>query len=362
MKGGSDSSEKKWRATPRRWREARRQGEAAKSRELTAAAALVGWLAASWLMGDWAVRRIESLLNVSLVAVRGEASSDVYAQAFDAGRVLTEVVVALAIPAAVLGSAAAFLQVGPILALNRISADLNRLNPTAQLRNLFKPEGLIELLKMLVTVLALAWILTQLLEAITPQALALSDVRPGVGAHLLSVELRHFLAVATVVSVVVGALDLLYQRFSFERRLRMSREEVKQDRKAMEGDPRVKRRRRDLYRAWIEHSAKQAAAGATVVVVNPTHIAVAMAYDPTLHAAPVVSTKGEGPIAALIRAAAEEAQVPIVENIMLARSLHELVEIDDVVPEPLFGAVAEVISWANTLRTAAARAASVESD
>lgn len=150
----------------------------------------------------------------------------------------------------------------------------------------------------------------------------------------------------------VSVLDMIYQRFAHEKKLRMSRRDIKQEMKDDEGDPYVRARRKQLHQEWSQRNTLEAVRTSSAVVTNPTHIAVALLYEPGDTVVPVVAAKGEDYMAELIKQTALEAGVPIMENVRLARTLHELVEVDDYVPEDTFEAVAEVLRWADEVRSA----------
>jgi type III secretion protein U len=132
--------------------------------------------------------------------------------------------------------------------------------------------------------------------------------------------------------------------------LRMSRRDIQQEVKENEGDPHVKSRRRQLHQEWSQQNMLNAVRQSNVVVTNPTHIAIALQYEHGLTDLPVVVAKGEGYLAEQIKRAAEEAGVPILQNIELARGLHERVELDDYIGNEFFEAVAEVLHWAEGMR------------
>ena len=134
--------------------------------------------------------------------------------------------------------------------------------------------------------------------------------------------------------------------------MRMNTEEIRRERQTHEGDPHLRSQRRRLQRRWATGNAQQSARNATALVVNPTHIAVALFYEPDSTALPIVTGAGEGQLAALMRLEAETAGVPVLRSIALARSLYFVCEDDEEVPERLFDAVAEVLAWAISVREA----------
>jgi type III secretion protein U len=148
----------------------------------------------------------------------------------------------------------------------------------------------------------------------------------------------------------VSAIDAGYQKYSYLKQLRMSRRDIKQEVKENEGDPYVKQRRRQLHQEWSQQNMLNAVRGSNVVVTNPTHIAVALQYEHGVTDLPVVVAKGEGATAEMIKKAAEEAGVPIMQNVELARGLNERTALDDYIDGEFFDAVAEVLRWAEGMR------------
>ena len=160
-----------------------------------------------------------------------------------------------------------------------------------------------------------------------------------------------WIAVWTIaVFFFVSALDAWYQKFSYTKKLRMSRRDIRQEVKENEGDPYVKQRRRQLHQEWAQQNMLSAVRKSNVVVTNPTHIAVALQYEPGETDLPVVVAKGEGHFAELIKKTAEEEGIPILQNVPLARGLNEHVQIDDYIGNEFFDAVAEVLHWAENVR------------
>jgi type III secretion protein U len=156
------------------------------------------------------------------------------------------------------------------------------------------------------------------------------------------------------VFVLVSVLDAAYQRFSFLKRMRMSRRDIRQEYKDSEGDPMMRGQRRQLHQEWSQTQSVMAARDASLLVVNPTHIAIALSYEPETMAPPRVTAKGAGPEAQAMREAGEDARVPIVQNAPLARAIYERVNVLETIPSDMFEAAAEAILLAQKLRAQAA--------
>ena len=181
------------------------------------------------------------------------------------------------------------------------------------------------------------------------QSAAALDLSRGLAVKMLSWTLGTFL--------VVSVIDLVYQRSSFTKKMKMSLRDIRQEHKDNEGDPHVKGHRKQMGQEMATSNPVGAARKANVLVMNPTHIAVAINYDKAECPVPVIAAKGEGDLAQLMRAAAEEAGVPVVRHVEVARGLYERGLTGDHVPREMFEAVAQVILWARKLREEAEAAA-----
>ena len=162
----------------------------------------------------------------------------------------------------------------------------------------------------------------------------------------LGTDIVYTVALRVAVALLVLALlDYAWQRFSFERDLKMTKQEVKDEMKRMEGDPQIKMRRRQIAMQTARNRMRQEVPTADVVVTNPTEYAVALRYDQSAMRAPLVVAKGRGPTAALIRSIAIENGVPIIERKPLARALYRTVKVGQEIPEELYAAVAEILAY-----------------
>lgn len=357
----SESTERESRteaASARRLQRAREQGQVALSRECVAFAVLGG---AALVLGIMAVPMARPLSAVLLGLLNRVADE---APAGDMAALLAHVAwgcvigagpfVAAALAA---GSAAVLAQTRFLVSSAPLRPKLSRLNPWSGLKRLFGMEGLAEALKAIAKLGAMGWALWLALKAERASLVAsLSWPMETLLDHLARLVLRVLLAVLGAQAVIALA-DFAWVTFRHARSLRMSREEVKEETKETEGDPRIKARIRQIRQLRARRRMLAAVPEATVVITNPTHYAVALAYDRGRHAAPRVVAKGVDAMAARIRAAAEEHRVPMVANPPLARALY-LVELDRDIPLEHFKAVAEIIAyvWRLDKRVAGARA------
>jgi len=155
---------------------------------------------------------------------------------------------------------------------------------------------------------------------------------------------------ASVTLLIISAFDYFYQWYEYETSLMMSKQDIKEEYKEVEGNPQIKSRVRQIQRQMARGRMMKDVEKADVVITNPTHYAVALAYDTTLHAAPVVVAKGVDKLAEKIKEIATKEDVPIVENKALAQTLYKTVEIGDIIPESLYNAVAEILAFIYSLK------------
>ena len=337
--------------TPRRLREARRRGEVAHSRDLSGALALLAGLAALAASGPAAARHLARLVRAGVEAApRGEVPP--------LGALLDALgaVAAASLPAcaaAFLGAAAAgALQAGALFAPEALAFRWDRLDPVRGLRRLVSPAQLVQIGLRLAEV-AVALLLAARRLAATAQALSqLPRLDPAGAAAVAAPPLRALAWELSALLLAFGLVDLGIQRRRHRRALMMTREEVRRDQREEEGDPRLRAERERLRRAAAQAGP---VARAACVVVNPTHLAVALGHQPGSDEAPRVLAKGAGDEAARIRAAARRAGVPVVHDVPLARALFRLAEVGEAIPEDLFEAAAAVLAHVYGLAAREAR-------
>jgi type III secretion protein U len=311
----------------------------ARSADLSGAVALAGGLAAAALAGPAiAVELASSLRGGLLLAAAGTA--DPLAVLRDAAGSVLRLAMPPALAALAAGGAAAALQAGFGLSPGALSPRLERIDPVRGLGRLLEPAQLVRAGLSLAKAAALAVLLALWLRdhsaalAELPRASAAALLRAGSTVTGLAFRLAAAFLLA-------GLLDWALARRRHRRALRMTRDEVRRELKEDEGDPEHRAERRRRHRALLEAGP---VARATVVVVNPTHVAVALRHDRKGEDAPRVVAKGTGLAAARIRSAARRAAVPIVRDVPLARALHRLAEVGDEIPEELYEAAAAVLA------------------
>ncbi|MBV7256960.1 type III secretion system export apparatus subunit SctU [Pacificimonas sp. WHA3] len=346
-KDGGDKTEK---PTNKRLRDARKKGDVPKSREVSSTLGLIGWLAVAAVTIGYAGSRLGGMFESVFVYLANPDVASMARLGDEAFWTLLAVSAAIILPVAAIGALVEFLQVGPVATTEKMKPDLSRLNPIDGFKRMFSMDNLVEVVKAILKTIILLAIGALITWGMMRDTIGL--IRADAGAALmLSWDLIFaMLAWTAGIFIIVSAADAAYQKSSFIKKMKMSRRDIKQEMKDIEGDPMIKMKRRQLHQEWASQNAAGAVRQATALVVNPTHIAVALLYDEAESPVPSVIAKGEDMMALAMREAAEEAGVPILRNVDLARALNARVTLEDLIPADLFDAVAQVIVWAQQVR------------
>jgi type III secretion YscU/HrpY family protein len=346
------SGEKTEQPTEKKLRDARREGRVAKSRDAVSAAVVLTTAGALAFTGESALAALREAFALALGAIEGTRPA-VPGVMLEATLSLGLRAVAPVLAAATMaGALVGFLQVGPLLALDAVEPRFSRLDPIAGVGNLFQRRRLVELAKAMIVVVivgATAWatLRGELRGVLALTGRSAEQALRGAGELVVALLLRVGGAMAAL-----AVLDVLYQRWQFLADQRMTKDEVKREHKESDGDPHTKGERERLRRELLEHGLLERVRSADVLVVNPTHLAVALHYDEGGDdALPEVVARGSDELAQRMIRAAEEAGVPVLRDVPLARALHAL-EDGESIPESLFEAVAAVlhVAWEERAR------------
>lgn len=347
MADDTEKSSKTEDATPRRLEEARKEGNVAKSQEVAAWASLAAVTAVIMIMGGTLSANLANQL-IPFIARSGETRLEgggavvVMRQALNAASPFMIAVLAAAVMA---GAAGNLIQTGFLLTPSRLAPDVSRISPGKGLERMFGIDGLIHFGRSLLKFVIVSVIAYSALKPHFVEFEKLPEVDPMAMLTVAADMLRALIYGVLAMLGVTAGLDWFIQRQRFMARMRMSKQEVKEDFKQSEGDPQIKARIRQLRMQRAKGRMMQNVPKATVVVMNPTHYAVALRYESGETAAPVCVAKGLDLIALRIRQVAEEAGVPVIEDPPLARALFATTEIDETIPREHYEAVAKVIGF-----------------
>ncbi|WP_420471424.1 flagellar biosynthesis protein FlhB [Brevundimonas sp. FT23042] len=350
MAEGADPESKTEEATPRKLADARQKGDVAKSMDVGSAAALLGSTAVLLGAGGWfASSMAEQLLPFIAAPHRMMGGLDAGAGVeigMHALWAVTPFLGALMLATIVGGVGGNLAQSGLIFTAEKLKPQWSRLNPLEGFKRIFGPDGLVQFLKTFLKLLAVSFICWMVMKPHVREFENLSALPPAAILPLARDMAITLMAAAIIFLGFTAGADYLWQRFRFAKRMRMSKEELKEDFKQAEGDPHVKAKLKQIRMQRSRQRMMANVPKATVIVTNPTHYSVALRYEPDQgDAAPVCVAKGVDALALRIREVAREHEVPIVENVPLARALYAAVDIDETIPREHFEAAAKVIGF-----------------
>jgi flagellar biosynthetic protein FlhB len=348
-----DNGSKTERATPRKKEDERKKGNIFQSKDLTTAVSLLAMvylfkLGGGLLFGTMEKVLREGFLTMATVNQLEPRSAAEILSGFSINLALILLPVTGA--AMLVGFLVTGVQTRFLFTPSLLGPKLSRINPMSGLKNLFSGKTMVELLKSMLKIVIIGGILyadlTDKLPTITLSPLVgpISSMQWIAGSAFdVTVRITAFMA-------VFAAFDYMYQWWDYEKRLRMTKEEVKEEHKRLEGDPNIKGRIRQIQRRMAQMRMMHKVPTADVVIKNPTHYAVALKYDPPRNASPVVVAKGINLVALKIIQVAEEHGVYVTENRPLARGLYEAVDLGEQIPEQFFKPVADIIAFLYKLK------------
>lgn len=339
-------------ATPKKREKSREEGDVARSTELPSVFGLLGsitvlWATAGLMTGQFERLFVNAFRFDKVPALTIKALVDLN---FQSVGFLLLMLAPVLLVVVVMGLFANIIMVGFVISPKAVAPKLDRIDPIKGFQNKFSMHAVGELVKSLLKLFIIfyvGWLVIRGELSRIPLLYDESALR--IFLYMGRVAFRIFL-ISALPMVAVAIADYLFQRWRFEEKLKMTRQEVKEEHKEMEGDPKVKSRIRALQMEASRKRMMHEVPKADVVVTNPVHLAVAISYKPGEMTAPRVVAKGAGKIAERIREIARENQVPLVENRPLARNLYKNVEVGREIPDDLFQAVAELLSYVYRLK------------
>lgn len=347
MAEDTDNDSKTEEPSAKKLSDARAKGDTAKSADIPQFASLVGAVSVVLLAGGWLARDLTAAL-APFLAHAGQMdveSGGAVVVARQAIMAALPPLVLVMLTTALFGAAAHVAQSGFIFSAEKIKPDLKKLDIIKGMGRLFGIDGLMQFAKSAVKFIVTGIIAWMVLKPHVGEVVNLVGVDPAaLIPEAMKLSRKLFFAVLLLLAVMAG-FDWFWQRQRFMQRMRMTLQEVKDEFKQSDGDPHIKAKRRQIQMQRSRQRMMQAVPKATVVVMNPTHYAVALKYEAGETPAPLCVAKGMDDLALKIRAVAEEAGVPVIEDPPLARALYATVEVDDEIPAEHFEAVAKVIGF-----------------
>lgn len=338
--------EKTEKATPKKRNDARKEGNVLQSKEIGIAFSVLGVFAFARIMSEFMIKNLLSYFQRSFEDLGTyEVNTDTIIPLFiDVATVFICVVGPIMAAAIVLGVIPTIAQTKGLFTMKALKPKFSNLNPLSGIKKLFSMQAVVGILKGLIEVIVISVMVYSEISDRLPQIIAMTNAGLMQGLAYAGLAIYDVVMIICILLVFVAAADYLFQWWSFEKKLKMSKQEVKEEYKQTEGDPKIKGKIKQKQREMAQMRMMQDVPGADVVVRNPTHYAVALKYDQDKNKAPMVIAKGKDFLALRIVAIAEENDVYCMENPPLARALYAQVDLGHEIPYELYDAVAEVLT------------------
>ncbi len=347
MAEDKDGMEKSEQPSARKLEKARDKGQVPSTKELSPVAVIFGAMGmiAMWAPLAWQHIQRTSMDWFETAGLRVMTPDTFHAVIVDMAESGLVIVLPFAFAMMTLGVLVTVVQTGPLWIEDGLQPKISKLNPVTGLKKIVSIKGVFELLKSLMKLAILAGIAYFIIQAHIPEILEIPGLSIGEVFQRVGGIAFQLVTAIGLVLLVLALADFAFQRWQFLKDQRMTKQEVKDEMKDVEGNPLVRSRRMSLQRDRARQRMMQAVPNADVVITNPTHLAVALKYDPEHSESPTVLAKGAGYVAEQIKQVARSAGIPIVENKPVAQGLYKLVEVGRAIPTDLYKAVAEILAY-----------------
>ena len=356
---GNEAAERTEDATPRKRQKEREKGNVAKSRDMDAALVMVAGIA---LLALFAKIMGENILNMM---------RDTFSHLYNAVNIDTSNVLGILMPyfqklaiillpffvlLVVIAILVIRMDVGHVFSLQKIKIDPNNISPKRMVQNAkrllnpFAPRSLVELAKSILKILVVATCGYSAINARKGDLIGLVGLEPNISLHIIISIMINMIINMCLAMLILGFIDKKYQQYEYEKSIKMTKQEIKDEQKDIEGDPKIKAKIKSVQMQMARQRMMSSVPQSDVVVTNPTHYAVAIKYDKAKAPAPIVTAKGVDYLAFQIREIAKENNVPIVENRPVARALYNNVPLDGMIPSDMYVAVSEILAYVYRLK------------
>lgn len=342
------AGEKTEKATPKKRQDSRKKGQVLKSQDVTSAVVLLCIFLFLFFTAGFMRDRFFVFFNhsftefLSIKSLSIDSSMMIYKDMVIQMAYILLPIMAIAVLASIAGN---MFQFGLLFTTEPLKFDLKKIDPIKGLKRIFSIRALVELMKSLLKISFIGFATTLLLVMNLDKVLGLAYKTPEITLLTVGQLVGLMGIVASFVLLFIAILDFFYQKFDYEKNLRMSKQDIKDEYKNTEGDPIIKSRIKQRQREMAMRRMMQEVPQADVVITNPTHYAIALKYDDEKMDAPIVIAKGADFIAQKIKLIAKENSIVMVENRPLARALYDDVEIGDRIPDQFFKTVAEILAY-----------------
>ena len=350
---GNEAAEKTEEATTRRRTKERERGNVAKSKDMESAMVMVGGVSLLAVFAKHMYSNIVSMLNQTFINLNPDSidTSSIVGILYPYFRYLGVIVLPFFVFIFILSIVLIRMDVGHVFSLQKVKFDLTNLSPSKMLNNAkrvfnpFQPRSMVEFVKSILKIVIVGACGYSAINSRKGDLLGLVGLEIPIALNVIGSILLNMIVNMCLAMLILGFIDKKYQTYEYEKSIKMTKQEVKDEHKDTEGDPKIKAKIKSIQMQMARQRMMSAVPQADVVVTNPTHYAVAIQYDKSKAPAPIVVAKGVDYLAFQIRDIAKNNNVPIVENRPVARALYNTVPVDGIIPSDLYVAVAEILAY-----------------
>ena len=338
-------SDKTEEPTPKKKKDARKQVNIAKSAEVNKAMTFIAILVVIYMMSGSIISELQGFIVNILSGDFSMTMNDntIKILMFKVMMSFMKIVLPISLIIMVFGILGSLIQTGLFFSMESLKPKFSKLNPLTGLKNMFSMKAIVNLIKSMVVICIMIYLGYSFMSKNFEGIIKSGDIYLPYLFNIVLDLIKSILTSITLAVAVVAALDYGYEKFSHKKGLKMTKQEVKEEYKQMEGDPHIKGKIKQKQRQMANQRMMQAVPSSTVIVTNPTHISIAIRYEQGKDTTPIVVAKGADEVAFRIREIAKSHDIPIIENVPLARLIYKEVDIDQEIPEEMYKAVAEVL-------------------
>lgn len=338
-------SDKTEEPTPKKKKDARKQGNIAKSAEVNKAMTFIAILVVIYMMSGSIISELQGFIVNILSGDFSMTMNDntIKILMFKVMMSFMKIVLPISLIIMVFGILGSLIQTGLFFSMESLKPKFSKLNPLTGLKNMFSMKAIVNLIKSMVVICIMIYLGYLFMSKNFEGIIKSGDIYLPYMFNIVLDLIKSILTSITLAVAVVAVLDYGYEKFSHKKGLKMTKQEVKEEYKQMEGDPHIKGKIKQKQRQMANQRMMQAVPSSTVIVTNPTHISIAIRYEQGKDTTPIVVAKGADEVAFRIREIAKSHEIPIIENVPLARLIYKEVDIDQEIPEEMYKAVAEVL-------------------
>lgn len=338
-------SDKTEEPTPKKKKDARKQGNIAKSAEVNKAMTFIAILVVIYMMSGSIISELQGFIVNILSGDFSMTMNDntIKILMFKVMMSFMKIVLPISLIIMVFGILGSLIQTGLFFSMESLKPKFSKLNPLTGLKNMFSMKAIVNLIKSMVVICIMIYLGYSFMSKNFEGIIKSGDIYLPYMFNIVLDLIKSILTSITLAVAVVAVLDYGYEKFSHKKGLKMTKQEVKEEYKQMEGDPHIKGKIKQKQRQMANQRMMQAVPTSTVIVTNPTHISIAIRYEQGKDTTPIVVAKGADEVAFRIREIAKSHEIPIIENVPLARLIYKEVDIDQEIPEEMYKAVAEVL-------------------